>query len=218
VVYTAYTSHANFFSTPGELKMKKIIAIYTATATMMIISVANAPAYAQRAGQSVTIQYGTVISAREVDLKSGAVPGGALVGGALGLASAGGKSSGKKARNSIIGMAAGGAIAGAAQGSQRGMLYDVNAGASGRIQVVSDQREIRNGDCVSVERAGDTANIRRVSSAYCDKANEPAVRAVANSARTEAEECAAAKQQLLDATTTQEADLASRKIPLLCND
>jgi outer membrane lipoprotein SlyB len=198
--------------------MNKIIAICTATATVMMISAATAPAWAQQAGQSVTIQYGTVTSAREVDLRSNAVPAGAVVGGALGLASAGGKSSGKKARNAIIGATAGGAIAGASQGSQSGMLYDVNMGAAGIVQVVSDQREIRNGDCVTVERSGNTANIRRVSSAYCDKANESAVRSVANSARAEAEECAAAKQQLLDATTAQEADLASRKIPLLCND
>jgi outer membrane lipoprotein SlyB len=198
--------------------MKKIMAICTATATVMMISAATAPAWAQKAGQSVTIQYGTVTSAREVDLKSNAVPASAVVGGALGLAASGGKSSGTKARNSIIGMAAGGAIAGAAQGSQKGMLYDVNMGAGGIVQVVSDQREIRNGDCVSVERAGDTAIVRRVSSAYCDKANEQAVKAVANSARVEADECATAKQQLVDAKTTQEADLASRKIPLLCND
>jgi hypothetical protein len=141
-----------------------------------------------------------------------------LVGGALGLASASGKSSGKKARNAIVGAAAGGAVAGGAQGSQRGMLYDVRLEGSGSIQVVSDQREIRTGDCVAVERTGDTANVRRVSAAYCDKASAAAVKTVADSARKEAEECAAAKQQLVDATTTQEADLAGRKIALLCND
>ena len=141
-----------------------------------------------------------------------------MVGGALGLASASGKSSGKKARNAIVGAAAGGAIAGAAQGNQRGMLYEVSLGGSGTIQVVSDQREIRTGDCVAVERAGDTANVRRVSAAYCEKANEAAVKTVADSARKEAEECAAAKQQLVDATTTQEADLAGRKLALLCDD
>jgi outer membrane lipoprotein SlyB len=196
----------------------KVIAISAATAALVLLNAIGAPAWAQRAGQSVSVQYGTVTSAREVDLNSGAVPGGAVVGGALGLASASGKSSGKKARNAIIGAAAGGAIAGASQGSQKGVLYNVDLGATGTMQVVSDQREIRNGDCVAVERAGDTANLRRVSSAYCDKANEAAVKSVADSSRKEAEECAAAKQQLVDASTTQEADLASRKIALLCND
>jgi hypothetical protein len=195
--------------------MKGTVSIVAATG--VLIGVVSIPAWAQKAGQSVTIQYGTVAAVREVDLKSGAVPKGAVVGGALGLASAGGKSSGKKARNAILGAGAGGAIAGSSQGSQKGMLYEVDIG-TGRIQVVSDQREIRSGDCVSVEQAGDTANVRRVSAAYCDKASAPAVKAVAGEARKDAEECATAKQQLVDATTTQEADLAGRKITLLCND
>jgi hypothetical protein len=43
------------------------------------------------------------------------------------------------------------------------------------------------------------------------------VKAVGGEARKDAEECAAAKQQLVDASTTAEADLAGRKIALLCN-
>src|SRR5262245_31446106 len=115
----------------------------TAAATAALFGVATTPAWAQRAGQSVTIQYGTVTAAREVDLNSNAVPAGAVVGGALGLASGSGGSSSRRARNAIIGAAAGGAIAGASQGSRRGMLYDIDIGAGGRVQVVSDQREIR---------------------------------------------------------------------------
>jgi hypothetical protein len=187
-------------------------------ATLVLIGATTSPAWPQRAGQNIAIQYGTVTAARDVDLTSGAVPAGAVIGGGLGLASASGKSSGKKARNAIIGSVAGGAIAGASQGSQKGMLYEVDMGAGGRVQVISDQREIRNGDCVAVERAGDTANIRRVSSAYCDKANAAAVQSVAGEARKDAEECAAAKQQLVDASTIEAAELASRKIALLCND
>ena len=37
------------------------------------------------------------------------------------------------------------------------MVYDVDLGPQGKIQVVSDQREIKQGDCVAVEKAGDTA-------------------------------------------------------------
>jgi hypothetical protein len=182
------------------------------------ILVIPATALAQRAGQSVTVQYGVVQGSKQVDLNSGAVPGGVLVGGSLGLASASGKSSSRKARNAIIGAMAGGIIAGAAQGSQTGMLYQVDIGAGGQIQVVTDQREIKTGDCVAVEKAGETANIRRVSSAYCDKANAAAVKAVQSETRHDAMECLAAKQQLVDATTTAQADLAARKITLLCND
>ena len=195
--------------------MKGMVSIFAVSG--MLIGVASVPVWAQKAGQSVTIQYGTVAAMREVDLKSGAVPKGAVVGGALGLASAGGKSSSSKARNAIIGAAAGGAVAGSSQGHQKGMLYDVDIG-TGKIQVVSDQREIRTGDCVAVEKAGDTANVRRVSTDYCNAASASAVQSVAGEARKDAEECATAKQQLVDATTTQAADLAGRKISLLCND
>ena len=190
----------------------------TCMALLLLLGLSANPTWGQRAGQNITIQYGKVTGAREVDLNSGAVPGGALVGGALGLASAGGKSSAKKARNTIIGAAAGGAIAAGAQGNQRGMLYQVDVGSGGVVQIVSDQRELRAGDCVAVEKAGDTANIRRVSASYCEKANEAAVKAVAGEARKDAEECASAKQQLVDAATTEAADLAGRKIALLCND
>ena len=190
-----------------------------AIAAIALLTVAGTTeTWSQRAGQSVTIQYGTVTAAREVDLNSGAVPAGAVVGGALGLASGSSGSTSRRARNAIIGAAAGGAIAGASQGSRRGMLYDIDIGAGGRVQVVSDQREIRQGDCVAVERAGDTANVRRVSAAFCDRANEAAVQAVADDARGAAEKCASAKQELVDATTREQADLAERKITLLCND
>ncbi len=128
------------------------------------------------------------------------------------------KGASSKARNTLVGAAAGSAIAGSAQGSKKGMLYQVEVGAGQIVQVVSDQREIRSGDCVSVEKSGDTANIRRVSPSYCDKANQAAVAAVSNEARKDAEECAAAKQQLVDSKTAQEVDLAGRKISLLCND
>jgi hypothetical protein len=195
--------------------MKGSISIVVAA--VVLTSVAWLPAWGQKAGQNVMIQYGTVTGAREVDLKSGAVPAGAMVGGALGLMSAGSKSSGKKARNAIIGAAAGGAVAAGSQGSRKGMLYDVEIG-TGKMQVVSDQREIRGGDCVAVEKAGETANVRRVSAAYCEKANASAVESVAGEARKDAEECATAKQQLVDATTTQAVELASRKVTLLCND
>lgn len=189
-------------------------------ATMLVVLlVSNAnSAWSQKAGQSVTVQYGKVAGVRDVDLNSGAVPAGVLIGGGLGLASASGKSSSKKARNAIVGAAATGAVAGAAQGNQKGALYEVDVGAGGRVQVVSDQREIRAGDCVAVEKAGDTANVRRVSASYCEKSNEAAVKAVAGEASKEAEECATVKQQLVDAATPQDADMATRKMALLCND
>jgi hypothetical protein len=182
-------------------------------------SVTSSSVLAQRAGQSTVIQHGVVTGGRQVDLKSGAAPRGALVGGALGLASASGRSSSKKTRNALIGAAAGGAVAGSARGDTRGMVYDISiSGSTDRAQVVTDQREIRVGDCVAVERVGETANLRRVSSAYCDEANAAAVAAVAEESAEEADECYEAKQAVVNAASVEEAELAATKMRLLCND
>jgi len=182
---------------------------------------ATSAALGQKVGQVMTIQYGVVSGARPVDLKNtSAIPVGALIGGGLGLASGSGKSSGTKARNSIIGAVAGGTIAGVAQGKQHsnGMAYSVNTVSGGSVQIVTDQREIRTGDCVAVEQVGETANVRRVSSEYCNPKASAAVAAVAPESRRDADECAQAKQQLVNATTTSAAELAGTKVRLLCND
>ena len=186
-------------------------------AAFLVASVTE-PAKAQRAGQSVSVQYGVVTGTREVDLSSNAAPTGAVVGGTIGLVTASGKSGSKKARNTLIGTATGAAIGGASRGPRRGILYSVQMGTSGMIQVVSDQREIRLGDCVAVEQARETANIRRVAAAYCDAANKSAVQSVAESSKREAEECQQAKQQLVEADTAEAIELAARKIELLCAD
>lgn len=190
-----------------------------ALALTLALALGASSAQAQRAGQSVSIQHGVVTGGRQVDLNSGAVPSGAVVGGALGLASAKGKKSSKKTRNTLIGAVAGSAIAGRAQGDTRGMIYDVKLGGNGGVmQIVTDQREIRIGDCVAVERAGDTANLRRVSDAYCEEANARAVAEIADESAEEAEECYAAKTAVVNASTVEEAELAAVKMRLLCND
>ncbi len=190
----------------------------TTLALILAVILSTAPAEAQRKGQNVTVQYGTVIQKEQVDLNSGAVPRGAVVGGALGLASASGKSSKKKARNALIGAAAGGAIASSSQGSTRGMLYTIDLGSNGMAQVVTDQTEIVRGDCVALEKAGETANVRRISSAYCEPSNAAAVAAVAEDDAEDADECYEAKQLVVNSTTAEEFEFAKAKMTLLCDD
>lgn len=193
-------------------------AIASITLITVTLGVSGQAAYAQKAGQSISIQYGVVKSGRPVDLKSNAVPAGAVVGGTVGLLSAKGKSSSKKARNSLLGAAVGSAIASSAQGSNKGVVYQVDMGANGLVEVVTDQTQIRSGDCVAVERAGETANLRRVTQAYCEPANARAIAAVAEESKEEAAECLAAKQSLVDASSMDEVELARVKVELLCSD
>jgi outer membrane lipoprotein SlyB len=181
------------------------------------VALGSGPALAQKAGQSAKISTGLVERVERVDLQSEAGKG-ALIGGTLGLVSAGGKSTGKKVRNSLIGAAAGGAIASSAQGSRYGMAYTVRTGEGSAIRVITDQTEIRIGDCVVVEEAGGTANVRRVTPTMCDSASAKAREQVAESFQREAAECEAAKQQLVDATSADEIDLARRKVEILCSD
>ena len=58
-------------------------------------------ASAQRAGQSVAIQHGTVVEARSVDLEAEAGRG-AMMGGLAGYAISSGRSSSRRARNAKI--------------------------------------------------------------------------------------------------------------------
>lgn len=173
------------------------------------------PAQAQSVGQSTRVQFGIVRSAEEVSLDS-STPKGAMIGGMLGIAS-GGSGTARRVRNGILGATAGAALTGASEGSRSGMSYTVEKADGSTSTIVTDQREIREGDCVAVEQVGQTANIRRTSMSYCDKANARAISAVAAHSNSEATVCEAAKQELADATVPEAVDLATRKVQLLCN-
>lgn len=170
-----------------------------------------------RAGQSMTVQFGVVRSADPVTLDSNAASG-ALIGGTIGLATSRGRTNTRMARNTMVGIGAGSALGAAGDGNRRGMSYTVDMADGSAVRIVSDQREIRAGDCVAVERVRGTANIRRASEQFCDAQNARAVQAVQSSVRDQAAECASAKDELVRASGADEVDLAERKIALLCDD
>jgi hypothetical protein len=172
---------------------------------------------AAKAGATAKTTVGIVERAETVQLDSNAGAG-VLVGGTLGLLSAKGKSGSKKARNAIIGAAAGGAIAGASQGDTTGRKYTVRTGQGSVVSIISDQKEVRVGDCVVIEESGDTANIRRVSQTMCEAESAKAVAQIQPELQNDADECVAAKQQLVDAKSANDVDLAMRKVQILCND
>jgi len=170
-------------------------------------------ALAQRAGQSISIQHGVVVEAQSVEIGSASNTG-ALVGGIAGLAS--GRSSSRRARNALIGSAVGGAVASNAQGNRQGMQYTVNTG-SGQVMVVTDQSEIKIGDCVAVENAGTgSANIRRVAMALCEGPDE-LDETVAAELQEDAEDCVTAKDDVLAAETDEALAAAVRRARILCD-
>lgn len=167
-----------------------------------------------RVGQRTTVQFGTVRSVEEVPLQSDAAAG-ALVGGTIGLAASGGGRS--TARNAILGAAIGGAATAAAEGPRTGTAYSVELLNGSTVRIISDQSEIRVGDCVAIERVGETSNIRREPPAYCASGNQQALRSVQPQAEAAASRCEAAKEELVNAGTPEAVDTATRKVNLLCN-
>lgn len=178
-------------------------------------------AVAQRPGQNAAISVGKVAKVESIDLKSQNAPAGALVGGMLAYHTTGDKrSSTTKWGRAVAGAAAGGAIARAREGDLKGKLYTVDLGGGRMIQVVSDQTEIRQGDCVIVEEAGGQANVRRADPTACqpESAAVMASADVKEELQEEAAECLAAKEAMLSAETDEQFDLAKRKMDIFCND
>jgi outer membrane lipoprotein SlyB len=174
---------------------------------------------AQRAGQSVTVRTGTVTAMRSVDLNDGNAVGGALVGGAFGAAlTRSSKGSSRRDRNAAIGAVLGGAAA--ASKTRPGRVYTVTTNEGTAIQIATEQTEIRVDDCVFVEESGSTANIRRAPATACDPASQDVMKdaAIIEELQEEANECAAAKQELVDADSDVAIDRAVRKVQLLCYD
>jgi hypothetical protein len=167
-----------------------------------------------RVGQRTHVQFGTVRNVEEVNLTSD-VPAGALVGGTIGLMT--GAASGNAPRNAIIGAALGAGATAVAQGSRTGIAYTVQMLDGSTIRIITDQREIRVGDCVAIERAGDTNNIRREHPDFCASQNRQALAAIQQQSESVAAHCEAAKQELVSATTPEAVALATSKVNLLCN-
>lgn len=191
--------------------MKAIETILLAAAAIVLFS--GCEHTPTRIGQSTTVQFGVVQSAEQVTLDSNALQG-ALLGGMLGVVGGRGDSA---IGNAAVGAKVGTVAAAAGEGNRSGMAYTVAMPDGSTTRIVTDQREIKPGDCVAIERTRNAANIRRAASSYCDPANARAVEEVTPTIRTAAIECQRAKEELAGATTEAEVDLAARKISLLCD-
>ena len=195
--------------------MKRVLRGVVVVAVCVMVSVTGA--LAQHAGQMASIRHGTVVGMKTVDLNNADALKGALVGGAFGAAvTRSSKGSSRRERNAIIGAVLG-AAAGAAS-RKTGRIYSVRINEGTVLQIVTEQTEIRINDCVIVEEAGGRANIRRTALSACEVAseslmNEPDIQA---ELQEEAAECTVAKEQLINAETDEQMEIAVRKIQILC--
>ena len=174
-------------------------------------------AQTQRAGQSARISVGIVERAESLQLESQAGRG-ALVGGALGWGLARNQSSGRQAAAALGGAALGGGSANRRQGDRSARQYTIRVADGKVIQVVTDQTEIRIGDCVLVEETSNSANVRRKDPAMCQPATEQVMAQVEDDLQQDASRCDGAKERLFAATTTEEVEVARQVMEILCND
>lgn len=166
--------------------------------------------------QSIAIHYGKVTAVDAVKLDSGS-KGGAVLGGMVGLAA----SHGSSHNSDRVAATAGGALLGAlltraAEGTRKAEAFTVQQNDGDVVKVIQDLADIQVGDCVCVEQ-GQTANIRRVSDAMCENGPHLNDASIATSHSQDAEECAMAKREVLNAKSDADFARADRKVQILCN-
>lgn len=162
-------------------------------------------------GQEIRVRYAEVTGVERVRLPSNA-PAGAVVGGFTGLVLSRNSSGSKQVASGIAGAALGGLATAALEGDRLGYSYQLRFRDDSRSNFITEKGYLQVGDCVSVER-GQYANIRRVASVLCEDGSG---RAAQQNHLRDAEQCHAAKEQLLAAATDEEIQAASRKVAIIC--
>lgn len=162
-----------------------------------------------------SVQYGRITAVTLTTQENArAQTGGAIVGGTVGLVSGRNRSGSNQALRGIGGAVAGQQIGRMATNSQA-FEYTILIGQN-TVRMISDEGGMRVGDCVAVERGG-WNNLRLVDDSRCNvRAGAPAPRP-APAAVKEANACDQAKDRLLAANTTEEFDVAERRMRLLCD-
>ncbi len=136
------------------------------------------------------------------------------MGGIVGGAASGHHHRGKHAAEGAL---AGALLAAVLDGNRhaRSFIVDLNDGSE--IKLITEQRGIREGDCVAVEMR-QTANIRNVSSVHCEHPGHEALAhpVVHAKSQSEAAACHTAKEQALQSTTEEATDIALKKVRVFC--
>ncbi len=196
------------------MSMKVVGAALLAVTLTGCAGMATDPETGSSRNSLISVAYGTVQNVQQVAMKPNYTEG-SLIGGALGLLASSHYSTGSQ----VLGAAAGAGLGALVSKETAGTAnqYTIQLVNGSTVSVVTDQSQIDTGDCVSVEQ-GDHTNIRRVSSAMCNTpASHPAYPDMHSSVQKISSDCATAKQQMLNATTEQETNIAYKKMQALCD-
>lgn len=162
-------------------------------------------------GYELRVRYAEVVEIERVQLPS-AAPAGAVVGGFTGLVLSRNRSGRSQVASGVGGAVLGGLATKALEGDRLGYSYRLRYSDGSISRFITEKGYLQVGDCVSVER-GEYANIRRVASMLCE--NGPSA-SVDQRHLQDAEQCHAAKELLLAASTDEQIDAASRKVAIIC--
>lgn len=162
-------------------------------------------------GTEIRLRYAQVTEIARVQMPS-AMPAGAAVGGFTGLILGSGSSGSRQLAAGAAGAGLGALVARSLEGDRLGYRYTLAFNDGSMSRFITEKGYLQRGDCVVVEE-GVYANIRRVASTLCTAPPSPATAEVL--ARN-AEQCYAAKEELLAASTNEALDAAARKVQILC--
>jgi len=162
----------------------------------------------------IAIEYGTIEQVQEVKLKTH-YGSGVLLGGGLGALATMHYSAGTQALAAV-----GGALLGALVAKERAGTaeqYTIHLVNGNTVSIVSEAHNLVAGDCVAVEQ-GKHANLRRVDPQMCNTSTPATTYPQAHAAEQQAAgDCAAAKEDMLNASTEQEATVDYQKMKALCS-
>lgn len=166
----------------------------------------------------ISIEHGKVVNIERVEIKSKAGKG-ALFGGLLGVASQHGHSGNDIAAGAAVGAIVGALIGKASSGHKYAHAIYIRTLDGQEIKVVSEQENLRVGDCVTVE-SGKHTNVRVESQYVCSPATDDYRSADEMKAYhgSEASACATAKERLLNADKSEDLQNLAYKVQVICEN
>ncbi|MDX1405007.1 MAG: hypothetical protein R3192_10725 [Woeseiaceae bacterium] len=203
---TAWKNYARVLASPKS----RVTALSIVLVVALLSACANQSQSSMR-GREIRIRYAQVIDVERVKMPSNA-PAGAIVGGFTGLILSRNQSTGRQIASGVGGAALGGLATAALEGDRLGYQYRLKFADGSESQFITEKGYLQVEDCVSVER-GQYANVRRVAKVLC--AGGPAT-VVEETHIRDAQQCHAAKEQLLSAGNDEDIDQAARKVSILC--
>lgn len=195
------------------MKISTLSVLATTLVATLAGCVSTDPMTGSTRNELISVQYGRVENIQKVEM-SPDYAAGSVIGGALGLLATMGHSGASQVGGAAAGAGLGALVAKETAGS--GEKFTVRLVNNNTVDIVTENQDIRLGDCVSIEQ-GQHANIRRVSSVMCTtQQSHPAYSAINAANVQESQECHTVKRELLNATTEQQTAIAYKKMQAFC--